>query len=262
MSWIAVTRPVSATLADCELTHLERVPIRVDRARAQHAAYEVLLAGLGCRIERLPAAPEHPDSVFVEDTAVVVDEVAVMTRPGASSRRGEVDSVARMLTRFRTLRALRVPATLDGGDVLRFGRRFYVGLSSRSNTAGVEQLRSALEPFDYSVEGVELQGCLHLKSAITEIAPGMALVNPAWIDVAQFTDVEPIEVDAAEPSAANGLRIGETLVYADAFPRTLERVLARGIEVALVDLSELAKAEGAVTCCSLIFSAAQPQTRL
>jgi len=253
MALIALTRAVSASLADCELTHLPREPIDVARARRQHEAYEQTLVGLGCRVERLPELPACPDAVFVEDVAVVVDEHAVITRPGAASRRAETASAAEELAAFRTLTTVSDPGTLDGGDVLRLGRRVFVGRSSRSNDAGVEALRGALEPFGYSVQSVEVRGCLHLKSAATEVASGVVLVNPAWVDPRMFGAVRTVEVDPREPLAANGLRVGNALLHGAGFPGTRRRLEALGLQVVPIDLSELAKAEGAVTCCSIVF---------
>lgn len=250
---IALTRDVSPTLRDCELTHLSREPIDLERARAQHRAYEQALAALGCRVERLPAEPELPDAVFVEDTAVVVDEVAVITRPGAGSRRPETSSMAVALSAYRRLAAIAAPGTLDGGDVLRLGRQVFVGRSSRSNDAGVTTLRSALRPFGYSVAGVDLRGCLHLKSAVTEVGPGTLLVNPNWVESGAFRASRVIEVDPEEPMAANGLWVGEAVLYPSTFSRTRRRLESCGISVVGVDVSELAKAEGAVTCCSVVF---------
>lgn len=258
MPLIALTRDVSPRLADCELTHLAREPIDVERARAQHEAYERVLGELGCKVERLAPLPGHPDGVFVEDVAVVVDEHAVITRPGAVSRRAETGSAAEALATYRSLTHLGPPATLDGGDVLRVDRRVFVGRSTRSNDAGVVALREALGPFGYSVSTVELDGCLHLKSAATEVAPGVVLVNPAWVDPQAFGSARVVEVDPQEPLAANGLRVGGAFVHDVRFPRTRGRLEALGTRVIPVDLSELAKAEGAVTCCSLVFGVEQP----
>jgi dimethylargininase len=254
---VALTRPVSSAFAACELTHLAREPIDVGLARRQHAAYETLLVELGCAVERLPEESELPDSVFVEDAAVVVDELAVITRPGAESRRGETASVATALARHRPLARIAAPATLDGGDVLRLGRRVFVGLSARSNGEGVAQLAALLEPRGYEVKGVPLDGCLHLKSAVTEVADGTLVINPAWIDRAAFAGYEQIEVDPSEPFAANVLRIpggeGEDVVVMPAaFPRTAERLVARGVRGRTLEVSEIAKAEGGVTCCSIL----------
>lgn len=251
MPFLAITRDLSAAFERCQLTHLPRQPIDLPRARAQHEAYERCLASLGCRVERLPAGPDLPDSVFVEDCAIVLDEVAVLARPGAASRRLEVPAVEEALRPHRPSSRIAAPATLDGGDVLRVGRTLFVGLSTRTTPLALEQLGALVRPFGYEVAAGEVRGCLHLKSAATEVAPGVLLVNPAWTGdwVRAF---ECIEVDPAEPFAANALRIGDSLVYPAAFPRTRARLEAHGLDVHEIDLSELAKAEGAVTCCSLI----------
>ncbi|MGH9310619.1 MAG: dimethylarginine dimethylaminohydrolase family protein [Vicinamibacterales bacterium] len=240
------------SLAACELTHLARAPIDSSVARSQHAAYEDALARLGCEIRRVPAAPEHPDSVFIEDTAVVLDEIAIVCRPGAESRRGETGPVAETLAAYRQLRWLSEPASLDGGDVLRLGRTLYVGAGGRTNEAGVSQLAATLRRFDYTVRTVRIHGCLHLKSAVTEIAPGLVLINPAWADGRMFAGHETIEVDPGEPHAANVLRIGDTVLCGAANERTAERLRRAGLDVHPVDVSELAKAEAGLTCCSLI----------
>mgnify|MGYP006290303993 CR=1 FL=1 len=248
---IALTRAVSPSIDRCELIHLAREPIDAGRAQRQHEAYERALEACGCTVHRLPVAPELPDAVFVEDAAVVVDEVAVMTRPGAASRRGEVESVAEALIRWRSLAWIRPPATLDGGDVLRVGRSVWVGLSSRTGLEGLDQLNRVLEPHGYSVRGVRVSGCLHLKTAVTDLSDGLLLVNPAWVDPAEL-GLDVVEVDPNEPYAANALRIGARVVYPEAFQRTAARIEGRGVELVRVDVSELAKAEGGVTCCSIL----------
>jgi dimethylargininase len=256
MRLVAITRAVSPQIGQCELTHLERQVIDVEHAQAQHGRYESCLAGLGCELHRLPAEPELPDSVFVEDTAVVLDELAIITRPGAASRRPETESIAQALRPFRRLALIQAPGTLDGGDVLRVGRVLYVGLSGRSNQAGIEQMRRLVEPFGYRVEGVPVAGCLHLKSAVTQVAEGALLINRDWVDGRTFgpdSSLKLIDVDAAEPHAANALLVGGKIVYPVAYPRTRRRLEAEGIGLCAVDVSELAKAEGGVTCCSLIF---------
>ncbi|HSP92004.1 MAG TPA: arginine deiminase family protein [Vicinamibacterales bacterium] len=250
---IAITRGVSAGIGACELTHLEREAIDVARARMQHRAYEEALARAGCRVESLPALDELPDSVFVEDVAVVLDDIAIITRPGAESRRPEAAHIAPVLAQHRRVTFIKAPGTLDGGDVLRLGRRIFVGRSGRSDESGVEQLRAVVWPYGYTVTAVPVSGCLHLKSAITEAAPGVVLVNPAWVDAAAFGDVRVIEIDPDEPYAANGLMAGGRLIYPVSFPRTRQRLEAAGIAIEPVDVSELQKAEGAVTCCSLVF---------
>jgi dimethylargininase len=258
---LALTRPVSPAFARCELTHLERVPIDVERAERQHAGYEALLEQLGCELVRLPVEPDLPDSVFVEDTAVVVDELAVITRPGAPSRRGETASMAAALVAHRPLAYVSAPAILDGGDVLRVGRRIWVGLSARSDRAAVAQLGALLAPHGYRVDGVDLRDCLHLKTAVTEVDDGVLIVNPEWVDGASFPDCEVVEVHPDEPFAGCCLRVVDpwtnrnAVLIAAAHPRTAERLAARGLDVRTVEVDEMAKAEGGVTCCSVIFRA-------
>jgi dimethylargininase len=251
---IAATRPVSASLAGCELTHLERVPIDVARAVAQHAEYEALLRSLGATVVHVSAAPDFPDAVFIEDTAIVLDEVAVITRPGAISRRGELSDVTPVLSAYRPIVAMTDATTLDGGDVVRMGRTLYVGRSGRTNQQGIEQLHRLLEAYDYRVVPVDFSGCLHLKSAATAVADDTVLINPAWVSASAFSGCDAIVIDPAEPSGANVLRVGDALVYGAQFPRTRELLARRGRDTSGVDLTELAKAEGAVTCCSLIFN--------
>jgi dimethylargininase len=249
---VALTRAVPQSITRCELTHLDRIPIDVELARKQHQAYEAALADAGCRIERLPAADELPDSVFVEDTAIVVDEVAVITRPGAESRRPETASVVDALRNYRELLFIKPMAILDGGDVLRIGRKVFVGQSTRTNEEGFRQLATALTPFGYSVQAVTPRGCLHLKSAVTAFSDDGLVINPEWVDASMFKGTQVITVDPSEPAAANVLRIGDVVLCATAFPRTAQRLRDAGVNVRMVDVSELAKAEGALTCCSVI----------
>lgn len=250
---IAITREVSEAIVDCELTHLERVPIDVQLTRRQHQDYEACLASLGCTVQRLPAGPDMPDSVFVEDIAVVLDEVAMIARPGAHNRWLETPALAAALEPYRRLMRIGPPGTLDGGDVLQIGRRLFVGRSSRTNASGIQQLRRLLKPFGYSVEGVQIQGCLHLKSAVTLVAEDTLLINPKWVEPGFFDYRRIIEVHPAEQHAGNALWIGETVIYPNAFPATQARLEKAGIRTITLDVSEIAKAEGGVTCCSLIF---------
>ena len=234
------------------MTHLRRRPVDLALARRQHAAYEQVLREAGCEVRQLAEQPDLPDSVFVEDAAIVLDEVAVVTRPGAESRRGETESMAAVLAGLRDVIHIEAPGTLDGGDVLRLDRTLYVGASARSNAEGIAQLGRLLAPFDYRVAAVPLGGCLHLKSAVTQVAQGNVLVNPDWVDASCFPGWEPIAIDSAEPNAANGLLVDGALIYPASCPRTAEKLRALGIDVRGVDMSETEKAEGAVTCCSVI----------
>jgi dimethylargininase len=250
---IAITRHVSPAINRCELTHLERIPIDLERARLQHLAYEESLILLGVKVHSLPEEPDLPDSVFVEDAAVVLDECAVLTHPGAISRQPEIESIARALTPYRRLFAVEAPGTLDGGDVLTVGRTIFVGLSSRSNQAAIDQMEGFLKPWGYTVKSIQINGCLHLKSAVTRVRADTLLVNPAWVNKDNFPGMKFIDVDPSEQYAANALMVGESLLYQPVYPRTLERLESQGIFPSLVDESELGKAEGALTCCALIF---------
>lgn len=248
----AITRAVPASLAHCELTHLARVPIDAARAADEHREYEDALRALGCTIRQVPAAHELPDSVFVEDVALVLPELAIVTRPGVESRRAECASIAPILSEYRPLQSIAAPGTLDGGDVLRLGKTLYVGLSSRTNEDGARQLARIVAGAGYAVEYVQTKACLHLKSAVTELEPGCVLCNPDWIDARALRGVEAVPVHAEEPHAANVLRIGRTIICAAAHERTVEDLRSRGFDVCAIDVSELAKAEAGVTCCSLI----------
>ena len=250
---IAFTRAVPSSIARCELTHLSRVPIDVEVARAQHDRYESALRAAGVDVTRLPDRDDLPDAVFVEDTAVVFDEIAVLTRPGMESRRPEVETVREALAAHRPIATIEAPATLDGGDVLVLDRDVLVGLTPRSNILGVQRLRALLEPLGYDVRAAPVRGCLHLKSAVTRAGTRTIVINPSWVDPALMPGWDVVPVDAREPHAANVLWLGGTTIVAEAFERT-NAALARATdgELVAVPASELAKAEGGVTCCSLL----------
>ena len=204
---IAITRHISSRFNECEITHIERTPINLEIARSQHEAYVRALAELGCQVIELPEETELPDSVFVEDTAFILPEVAVITRPGADSRKPEVETIVPALSPYRPLLHVATPATVDGGDVLVAGKQIFVGMSTRSNREVVIQLNALLEDFGYKVWGVELRDCLHLKTAVTRINDQTLLINKAWVDASNFPGYDLIEIDASEPFAANCLPI-------------------------------------------------------
>ena len=253
MTLRALTREVSPALASCELTFLDRAPIDVGRAAVQHDAYCAVLLSLGLDVVRLPAEPALPDSCFVEDAAIVTDEVAVLASMGADSRRGEVDAVAAALAPDRTIARIARPARIDGGDVLVVGRRVFVGQSGRTDAAGARALAEALAPFGYEVTPVTVSGCLHLKSAVTVLDPGTLIVNAGWIDVAPLLGYDRVDVDPAEPWAANVLAVAGRVIAHRGFPRTLERLVSRGYDLQPVDVSEFLKAEAGVTCKSIVY---------
>jgi dimethylargininase len=251
--WKAITREVSPALNRCELTHLERQPIDIGRAVEEHHAYQDCLRELGLDVTTLPAEPDYPDAIFVEDPVVVLDEVAIIARMGAESRRGEAESLARALAPYRGLRRMSEPATLDGGDVLRAGRTLYVGLSQRTNAAGIRQLAAEAEPFGYRVCPAAVQGCLHLKSGASWLGDDTVLIHRPWIDAEAFHGLRLIDVPEGEEAAGNVLLHENTVLLAKGFPRLADSIAALGREVRTLDITELMKAESGLTCSSLIF---------
>jgi dimethylargininase len=254
MQLTAITRQVSSSINHCELSFHTRQPIDVAKAIAQHKAYQDCLTELGVRIVSLPAQPELPDAVFVEDPAVVVNEVAVISIMGVPSRRPEAAGLVETLSRYRPIKFLVEPATLEGGDVLRIGRRVFVGLSQRTNREGVAQLQEMLRPYDYQVQPVEVRGCLHLKSACSYICHDTVLINRSLLDAEQFREFALLEVPEEEPAAANALPIRDVVIMPASFPKTHALLEQRGFRVRPIDLSELQKAEAGATCTSLIFN--------
>lgn len=249
---LAITRDVCSRLNQCELTHIERTPIDIEIARKQHHEYVNALKRLGCEVLELPAEENLPDSVFVEDTAFILPEVAVITRPGADSRKPEIESIVQALSSHIKLLHIQEPATLDGGDVLVLGKRIFVGLSTRSGQAAIDQLNELLNGYGYVITGVELHHCLHLKSAVTRVDDKTLLINKSLLDASPFEGFDLIEVDPSEPFAANCLPVGDSIIYPTSFPKTRAKLEARAYKIMDVEADELAKAEGAVTCCSLI----------
>jgi dimethylargininase len=248
---VALTREVSPLLEKCELTHLSREPIDVHRAKEQHKYYEKALEQLGFTIRRLPETPHLPDGVFVEDTAVVFPEFAIITRPGAESRRGEAETMAGVLREYRELYYLREPGILDGGDVLKSGKTVYIGITARSNTAGIQQFREIVAPFGYKVTAIPVTGCLHLKSGITKLEDDRLLINPEWVHPNYFADYSLEYIHHHEPYSANVIRYRNYVICSAAFPETQKLLKKSGYDVIAIDQSELAKAEAGLTCCSV-----------
>jgi dimethylargininase len=259
----AITRAVSPAIVNCELSFISRQSIDLQIARAQHRAYEQLLEELGAHIVSLPAEPELPDSMFVEDPAIVLPELAVIFPLGTASRRREAATLAQAISKFRRLEYVTLPGTLEGGDILSIGRRLFVGLTKRSNAEGVRQFAALLAPFDYEVIGVPVSGCLHLKSAVTYVGRKQGsgsrttfatlLANRDWFNTEAFTGLEWIDIDPTEPHAANALAFHGTVIFPASFPKTRARIEAAGFHVTPLDISELQKAESGLTCSSLIF---------
>jgi dimethylargininase len=249
----AITRKVSSALGNCELSFIPRQPIDLEKARAQHHAYEDLLDRLGARVVSLPEEPDLPDSMFVEDPAIVFDEVAVICPLGTESRRKEAPSLAAALEKYRKLAHVKLPGLLEGGDVLRVGKKVFAGVTKRSNPEGIRQLAALVSKFGYEITAVPVTGCLHLKSAVTYLGRNTLLANRTWFDAARLAGFEWVDVDPSEAHAANALAIGESVVFPESFPKTQEKIEGLGFKVVSIDISELQKAESGLTCSSLIF---------
>jgi len=252
-----LARAISQSLPDCALLHLPRGEFDLALARRQHARYVGALEQAGVRMTVLPELPDLPDATFVEDAAVVLDEVAIVCRLGAASRESEAEAMVPVVAPWHPVRRIIYPGTLEGGDVLRIGRRLFVGLSSRSNAEGIRQLEAIVSPFGYNVRPVAVRGCLHLKTAVTAPADGLLMANPAWVDLTPFAGLEIVPVPADEPWGANTLAVNGTVFVASSAPETGRRLRGRGLSVLSLDVSELQKAEAGLTCLSVLFSAAR-----
>lgn len=251
---LAVVRPPYHDIDAGERTFVGPVPIDFDRALAQHAAYVNALESCGCQILALPPLPDLPDATFVEDAAVVLDEVAILGSPGALSRRAEIAVMESAFGELRPLTRIERPATLEGGDVLRIGRTLWVGNSARTNAAGIAALEAIVRNLGYTVAAVSVRGALHLKTACTALPDGRLLVNPAWLDLAPLSEYQHIKIPRGEPFAANVLPVGNRVLCAAEHPQTIALLAAEGYDILPVEISEFAKAEGGVTCLSILLN--------
>ena len=251
----AITRAVSPALSKCELSFIERAPIDIERAREQHRAYEAALSNLGAKVISLPPEQEMPDSMFVEDPAIVLDELAVIFPLGTESRRPEAQSLAKAISPFRKIEYVALPGTVEGGDILRVDRKLFVGRTARTNEEGIRQLRKIVAPYGYEVIAVPIAGCLHLKSAVTYLGKNTLLANRAWFDTTSFAGFEWVDVDPGELHAGNALALSGSVLFPASFPKTRASIEAKGFRVLPLDIAELQKAESGLTCSSLIFEA-------
>lgn len=251
---IGLVRKPDASIARCELTHLEREQIDFNLLLKQHDQYVSCLRKAGIKVEFLPELPLSGDGVFVEDTALVLDEVAVICHPGADSRKNETDSVQLALSKYRkVIKKINGAATVDGGDLLKINRKIYVGQSTRTNAAAHEQLKSFLSQYGYEVITVPVSKCLHLKTGVCFLGNNTVLLNPAWINPDTFKGMTIIEVDDSEPFGANAILLDDLIIHNSAFPLTQKRIKNEGFRVESLSITELAKAEAGLTCISLIF---------
>jgi dimethylargininase len=224
-----------------------------DLSLRQHAAYVEALRDLGLRVVVLEAAPNYPDATFVEDTAVVTPDVAVITNPGAEARRGEVDTIEPVLARYRETQRIVSPGTVDGGDVLMAGRHFLIGISDRTNRAGAEQLGRILASYGHTWAPVPVGAGLHFKSSVNWIGQDTLLVTEAYADREELEPYDKIVVDPGEAYAANALWVNDCLLVPCGYPKTRDQLERRGFRTVALDVSEMLKMDGGLTCLSLRF---------
>ena len=249
----AITRGVSSNMDACELTYCSRDNIDLNKAVLQLEQYNELLRTWDVDLVTMPASNSYADCCFVQDTAVVLDEICVIASMGAATRQGEVSEVERLVSPLRKIRRILPPATLDGGDVVQIGKRLYVGHSTRTNARGIVALDRLVEPFGYTVVPVHVNGGLHLTTGCGVINDETVLLNPRWLDAHAFRGLRQLHVPESEPWAANTIRVDNAVCLEDRAPRTLELVQPFAERIDKLDISEFRKAEGSLSCLSLIF---------
>lgn len=248
-----IVRQISSSLENCELLYIARQKFDIEKARQQHASYVSALEAAGVSMTVLPEEPMLPDATFVEDTVIVLDEIAVICRLGAASRAPEADIIARHIAEIRPIYRIAHSGTIEGGDVLQIGKTLFVGISSRTNAAGIRQLEEIVSRYGYSVVGVKVTGCLHLKTGVTSPKEGVLLANASWIDMAPFRGFEILQVPKSEPWGANTLSVNEAVLVAESSPNTADILEAKGLRVKRLAICELQKAEAGLTCLSVLF---------
>lgn len=251
---IALTRRPAFSLVNCEVEFVPRERIDPHLAFRQHEAYCRALRQMGVAVEVLPPEEMYPDSVFIEDNAIILDELAVITSMGTPSRQDEAALLLPVLARHRRLVTISPPATIEGGDVLRVGKRLYVGVSSRTNRAGVEALRAIAEPLGYEVTPIVTRACLHLKTACTSLDDETLLVNPAWLDSDALGSFRLVHVPVEEPFGANVSCLPGGVLVRASCPLTRALIEAHGYGTTDVELSEFSKANAGPTCLSLLIA--------
>lgn len=221
-------------------------------ALRQHSCYTEALRGCGLEVRVLEADEDYPDSTFVEDTALLTPRCAIITNPGAPSRRGETVSLRRVLEdHFSLLEEIEAPGTLDAGDIMMAGDHYYIGLSERTNRAGSEQLIEILQKFGMSGSTVPLRGVLHLKTGVSYLENNNLLVSGEFTSNPAFRKFKRIEVPDSESYAANSLWINGRVLVPAGFPVTTRLVREAGYEVIEVEMSEFRKLDGGLSCLSL-----------
>lgn len=219
----------------------------------QHSAYIETLRSLGLDVIVLDPLLDYPDAYFVEDIAVVTPDVAIITNPGAESRRGEADTIESILAEYRETLRIQAPGTVDGGDVLMVGTHFFIGISDRTNRTGAEQLTSILAAYGNALTVVSVHSGLHLKSSVNYVGQNTLLTTEGYADVDQFREYDKIVVDKSEKYAANTVLIDNSLIIPKGFPKTRERLLTLDLNIIELDVSEMRKMDGGLTCMSVRF---------
>jgi len=254
---LALTHIPSPTLDHGQRTHVAREVVDYELALRQHADYCRMLRECGAEVETLDVNCDQPDGTFIEDTAVVLDEIAVLTSMGTAARRMEPSRIEPELRKYREIERIEPPANLEGGDVLRIGRTILIGLSERTNISGVQAFESIVRRFGYRVLPVQVRQCLHLKTACTALPDGRLLINPSWMKLKSLHGFDTLAVADDEPWAANTLPINNRVLISSANPQTAEMLRRLSFDVCTLSLSEFAKVEGCVTCLSLLFRNSQ-----
>jgi dimethylargininase len=247
----AVVRAVPETI-DAGITSAYLGKPDFEKARKQHDQYVGALQKCGLEVTELGADARYPDSVFIEDTAVVTDRCAIIANPGAVSRRGEVHEVEEVLSGlYENVEHIVSPGTLDGGDVLQVGDHFYIGLTRRTNKEGAEQLSALLRGYDFGASFVELRRFLHLKTGVAYLGGDDLLVAGELVETNEFAGFDKIVVTPEEEYCANCIRVNDHVLVAGGFKETKEKIVERGYEVIELEMSEFRKVDGGLSCLSL-----------
>ncbi len=251
---VAFVRSPDASIGLCELTHLVRTEINFTLLKQQHNDYVEFLTKSKVEVHYLPHLNGSSDGVFVEDTSLVLDEVAIICHPGAESRKHEIQSVHEALKQYRNdISFITAPGTADGGDLLKIEKTIYIGDSTRTNKEAFHQFSSLLRHYGYEVKLIPVKDCLHLKTGVCYLGSDTVLINSKWIDPSLFQNLRVIEVDQNEPFAANAICIGNKIIHSSGNPKTKDKLISAGFEVESLCITELSKAEAGLTCLSLIF---------
>jgi len=247
----AIVRDVAESYDQCVTTQQESIDVPL--AKTQHQHYCNALKKAGVELIHIDADNRLPDCCFVEDTAIIVDDVAIITNPGARSRREEVAAMEKAISKYRTVHRISPPATIDGGDVLKVGKKIFVGLSQRTTQDSIDQVAQMVKSSNYEVIPVPIHKTLHLKSAVTALSDSYIIMAQGFFDARIFTGYEKIEVPPGEEYAANCLSVNENIFIPRGFPQTKSLIVRAGFSIVELENSEFRKGDGALTCLSVLF---------